>query len=625
MKPLAFARNPSRGLCLVVTSWLIALLSAMPVTCFTLIKEVDGLPQCWIDLDTFGWQMYVLYLLVSLLVVPTIIIAICYAHIVWTIWSKARQVELEERARRRDLLLASERQKLGLEPESERRKNPCNHNNNNNNSHHLFQHQSGRLDGREMGPKAGEIEEEEEEEKGKEEGRGASERACELVQPVSCLLEAQEQCEGQKGKLTTRTSCPSFGQPKRKQKQRRSGRRRHRRARQSMEGAREATASGPTGERPQGRRVSLQADGARSSELGRNSGGARLSSASSADGADDQEERQKLYRHTSQLHNAHLGAAERTSSGSEHQMAGAKLATIRAAVEGELARQVAGNQAAGARDQQVEPPTTSVAGEPRAHSPSGGGGVHSSRQHGTGVIPKARIKTIKMTLVIVVAYILCWSPFLILNLLSVFGLLQSESNVIQAAMTLSQSLAHLNSAVNPIIYWLFSSRVQVKRKLGQQNHKRPLLSFLWPLLGQPVRQRSATSATSASASRVLMADHQPIAASAQQVTTAAPASRSNWSHLLGLLVVPCCCCWRRERRQQPADSKLQPESGHNRTEGGAGESCSQGLNLEEGARAGSGVRQVFCLGPDAAGAKRQLDRRRSTATESGISLERSVG
>ena len=91
-----------------------------------------------------------------------------------------------------------------------------------------------------------------------------------------------------------------------------------------------------------------------------------------------------------------------------------------------------------------------------------------AQQHGSGVIPKARIKTIKMTLVIVVAYILCWSPFLILNLCGVFGLIKNDTNVSHALLTLSQSLAHLNSAVNPIIFWLFSS----KRNNSNNNKKR---------------------------------------------------------------------------------------------------------------------------------------------------------
>lgn len=95
------------------------------------------------------------------------------------------------------------------------------------------------------------------------------------------------------------------------------------------------------------------------------------------------------------------------------------------------------------------------------HHHSGAGSavvVVGTQQHGSGVIPQARIKTIKMTLVIVAAFILCWAPFYIINLCSVFGLIKKETNFTMALKTLTQSLAHLNSAVNPIIFWLFSSK-----------------------------------------------------------------------------------------------------------------------------------------------------------------------
>lgn len=80
------------------------------------------------------------------------------------------------------------------------------------------------------------------------------------------------------------------------------------------------------------------------------------------------------------------------------------------------------------------------------------------RQHGKGVIPKARIKTVKMTLVIVAAFILCWSPFCIINMLFVFDALKKDTSLKIALSTLTQSLAHLNSAVNPIIFWLFTGK-----------------------------------------------------------------------------------------------------------------------------------------------------------------------
>ncbi|XP_052834476.1 cardioacceleratory peptide receptor [Octopus bimaculoides] len=70
-------------------------------------------------------------------------------------------------------------------------------------------------------------------------------------------------------------------------------------------------------------------------------------------------------------------------------------------------------------------------------------------------IPQARIRTIKMTFLIVLVFILCWSPYMIYDLLQVYDLL--EENV--AVATFVQSLAPLNSAANPIIYGIFTTRI----------------------------------------------------------------------------------------------------------------------------------------------------------------------
>ncbi|KAF2364311.1 G protein-coupled receptor rhodopsin-like [Trinorchestia longiramus] len=77
------------------------------------------------------------------------------------------------------------------------------------------------------------------------------------------------------------------------------------------------------------------------------------------------------------------------------------------------------------------------------------------RASSRGLIPKAKVKTVKMTLVIVVVFILCWSPYIVFDLLQVFGLAPNN----QALATLMQSLAPLNSAANPVIYCWFSTRL----------------------------------------------------------------------------------------------------------------------------------------------------------------------
>ncbi|XP_076459450.1 neuropeptide S receptor-like isoform X1 [Babylonia areolata] len=83
-------------------------------------------------------------------------------------------------------------------------------------------------------------------------------------------------------------------------------------------------------------------------------------------------------------------------------------------------------------------------------------GVEGQR-HDTGrsIIPQAKIRTIKMTLIIVIVFILCWSPFFMYNLLELFGVIPQNDPL----STLIQSAAPLNSAANPIIYGIFSTRI----------------------------------------------------------------------------------------------------------------------------------------------------------------------
>lgn len=75
-----------------------------------------------------------------------------------------------------------------------------------------------------------------------------------------------------------------------------------------------------------------------------------------------------------------------------------------------------------------------------------------------GIIPQAKIRTIKMTTVIVIVFILCWSPYFVVNLVAVFGHLDHRNHLVNGFYAFIQSLAPLNSALNPVIYGIFSSR-----------------------------------------------------------------------------------------------------------------------------------------------------------------------
>ncbi|ESP01645.1 hypothetical protein LOTGIDRAFT_139356, partial [Lottia gigantea] len=76
-----------------------------------------------------------------------------------------------------------------------------------------------------------------------------------------------------------------------------------------------------------------------------------------------------------------------------------------------------------------------------------------------GVIPQAKIRTIKMTFLIVLVFIICWSPYFIFNLCSVYGYVDWSLPSTIKISTFIQSMAPLNSAANPIIYGIFSTRI----------------------------------------------------------------------------------------------------------------------------------------------------------------------
>ncbi|CAL1545272.1 unnamed protein product [Lymnaea stagnalis] len=82
----------------------------------------------------------------------------------------------------------------------------------------------------------------------------------------------------------------------------------------------------------------------------------------------------------------------------------------------------------------------------------------ASSQSSRGVIPQAKIRTIKMTFIIVLVFIVCWSPYFIFNICQVF-LVFPKTPGWDKVNTFVQSLAPLNSAANPLIYGVFSTRI----------------------------------------------------------------------------------------------------------------------------------------------------------------------
>ncbi|XP_054648565.1 vasopressin V2 receptor-like [Dunckerocampus dactyliophorus] len=86
----------------------------------------------------------------------------------------------------------------------------------------------------------------------------------------------------------------------------------------------------------------------------------------------------------------------------------------------------------------------------------------SSSQRGGGEVTAAMSKTVKMTLVIVLMYSLCWAPFFSVQLWAAWDPNPPQSG---AVFTLLMLLASLNSCTNPWIYSAFSSSISPELRL----------------------------------------------------------------------------------------------------------------------------------------------------------------
>ncbi|KAM4706162.1 neuropeptide S receptor [Rhinophrynus dorsalis] len=74
-----------------------------------------------------------------------------------------------------------------------------------------------------------------------------------------------------------------------------------------------------------------------------------------------------------------------------------------------------------------------------------------------GLISKAKMKAIKYSIVVILAFILCWSPYFLFDILDNFNILPETKERVYASVII-QNLPVLNSAINPIIYCIFSNR-----------------------------------------------------------------------------------------------------------------------------------------------------------------------
>ncbi|RVE73137.1 hypothetical protein OJAV_G00047300 [Oryzias javanicus] len=84
-------------------------------------------------------------------------------------------------------------------------------------------------------------------------------------------------------------------------------------------------------------------------------------------------------------------------------------------------------------------------------------GAHPlSRVSSVRLISKAKIRTVKMTFVVVIAYIVCWTPFFFVQMWSAWDPAAPREDV---AFIIAMLLASLNSCCNPWIYMLFAGHL----------------------------------------------------------------------------------------------------------------------------------------------------------------------
>ncbi|XP_071781294.1 gonadotropin releasing hormone receptor 1 [Centroberyx gerrardi] len=83
------------------------------------------------------------------------------------------------------------------------------------------------------------------------------------------------------------------------------------------------------------------------------------------------------------------------------------------------------------------------------------GGEHCLRRSGTDMIPKARMKTLKMTVVIVTSFVVCWTPYYLLGIWYWFqpGIIQETPEYIHHILFV---FGNLNTCCDPVIYGFYT-------------------------------------------------------------------------------------------------------------------------------------------------------------------------
>uniref|UniRef100_T1L4T8 G-protein coupled receptors family 1 profile domain-containing protein n=1 Tax=Tetranychus urticae TaxID=32264 RepID=T1L4T8_TETUR len=85
------------------------------------------------------------------------------------------------------------------------------------------------------------------------------------------------------------------------------------------------------------------------------------------------------------------------------------------------------------------------------------------------ICKKLWIVVIKMLVAVVILFILCWSPILIINVLTAFGKLhQLNYGFLKPLRTAAHLLSYLNSCINPLVYGFMSKNFRASFKAALQ-------------------------------------------------------------------------------------------------------------------------------------------------------------
>lgn len=83
-------------------------------------------------------------------------------------------------------------------------------------------------------------------------------------------------------------------------------------------------------------------------------------------------------------------------------------------------------------------------------------GENCLRRSGTDIIPKARMKTLKMTIVIVSSFVICWTPYYLLGIWYWFqpAIIQRTPEYVHHILFV---FGNLNTCCDPVIYGFYTA------------------------------------------------------------------------------------------------------------------------------------------------------------------------